>query len=113
MCSKVCNTVPVQICTRIRALRRVLLTDIAPTPLRMSEDQNARFLELVLDHELERTYHFGPRDRKIFCVQVSGEVLEAGAAPMEITIITNEKEKTLTIQDTVSKGTATAATAFR
>lgn len=34
-------------------------------------------------------------------LQVVGEALEEGSAPLEITITTDEKEKTLTIQDTV------------
>lgn len=38
---------------------------------------------------------------KLRHLQVVGEAVEEGAAPLEITITTDEKEKTITIQDTV------------
>lgn len=38
---------------------------------------------------------------KLRHLQVVGEATEGGSAPPEITITTDEKEKTLTIQDTV------------
>ncbi len=38
---------------------------------------------------------------KLRHLQVVGEAVEEGAAPLEITVTTDEKEKTLTVQDTV------------
>ena len=38
---------------------------------------------------------------KLRHLQVVGEAVEEGSAPMEITITTDEEEKTITIQDTV------------
>ena len=40
---------------------------------------------------------------KLRHLQVVGEAVEEGSAPLEITITTDEKEKTITIQDTVSE----------
>lgn len=41
---------------------------------------------------------------KLRHLQVVGEAVEEGSAPLEITITTDEKEKTITIQDTVRDG---------